>query len=148
MPIGGLTPYKAMICSTGTDTPTEGVYEMAYQWQWLDLYGDVYGHWVSQIVGDILFHSVPYLTKYDQSSIEYWEYDKLGTAASMGCVRLQVADARWIYYNCDWGTPVEFYGDASNPGPLGKPTSPLISSDEARRGWDPTDPDSNNPWNW
>ena len=78
--------------------------------------------------------------------MEYWEYDKLGTAASMGCIRLNVANARWIFYNCEAGTPVTFYMD-SNPGPLGKPASQKISSQTEYRGWDPTDPDPKNPWN-
>ena len=64
----------------------------------------------------------------------------------MGCVRLTVKDAKWIYENCPIGTQVEFYS-SSNPGPLGKPTTRKISGAPANvRGWDPTDPDSRNPW--
>ena len=110
------------------------------------MFGDVYGHYVTQITGNILFHSVPYLTRYDPGSLEYWEFDKLGTSASMGCVRLQIKDCKWIYENCSSGTIVEFYSD-SNPGPLGKPSAPKISSNGDCRNWDPTDPDSSNPWN-
>ena len=40
---------------------------------------------------------------------------------------------------------MEFYQD-ENPGPLGKPSAPLISDNELRCGWDPTDPDRDNPW--
>ena len=47
--------------------------------------------------------------------------------------------------NCYVGTEVEFYG-SSDPGPLGKPESQKISSNYNLRGWDPTDPDPNNPW--
>ncbi len=139
-------PVKAMICSTGTSTPTSGVYTIGYKWEWLKLIGNVWGHYVTQIYGDILFHSVPYLTKGDKSSLEYWEYDKLGTKASLGCIRLTVKDALWIYNNISSGTKVEFYS-SSNPGPLGKPTAMKISSAPSSvRGWDPTDPDKNNPW--
>ena len=63
----------------------------------------------------------------------------------MGCIRLQVKDAKWIYDNYSSISAVEFYNDA-DPGPLGKPSAPLISDNEACRGWDPTDPDPNNPW--
>ena len=64
----------------------------------------------------------------------------------MGCIRLKVEDAMWIYNNCPSGTLVEFYSD-SNPGPLGKPTSLKISGyDSPYRDWDPTDPDNSNPW--
>lgn len=139
-------PYKAMICSTGTSTPTSGVYPIKLKWKWLALFGDVYGYYTTQIVGNILFHSVPYLEKGNPASLEYWEYDKLGTSASMGCIRLKVEDAMWIYYNCLSGTMVEFYS-SSDPGPLGKPSAQKISGyDSPYRNWDPTDPDSANPW--
>ena len=105
----------------------------------------MYGQYATRIVGSILFHSVPY-TKQNPANLEYWEYDKLGTKASAGCIRLTVIDAKWIYDNCKSGTKVEFYSD-SNPGPLGKPTAQKISdADENVRVWDPTDPRSDNPW--
>lgn len=139
-------PYKAMVCSTGVATPTSGVYSIPARWEWLGLQGDVYGHYSTQIKGNILFHSVPYLRRGDKSSLEYWEYDKLGTYASAGCIRLTVSDAKWIFNNCARGTKVEFY-TSSNPGPLGKPSAKKISSyPDYLRNWDPTDPDSSNPW--
>lgn len=139
-------PVRAMACSTGTYTPTSGVYSTPNRFRWLDMVGDVYAQYCTQIVGDILFHSVPYLTKYDHSSLEYWAYDKLGTRASLGCVRLTCRDAKWIYDNCRLGTQVEFYS-SSNPGPLGKPSTRKISDAPSYvRGWDPTDPASGNPW--
>lgn len=138
-------PVKAMVCSVGTATPKSGVYSTTNKYQWRLLIGNVYGQYATRIVGSILFHSVPYL-KQDPSTLEYWEYDKLGIAASAGCVRLTVADAKWIYDNCKSGTKVEFYSD-SNPGPLGKPTAQKISNaDDNVRVWDPTDPRDNNPW--
>ena len=138
-------PIKAMLCSTGSATPTSGTYSISSKYTWLPLFGGVYGQYSTRIVGHILFHSVPYQIKGDKGSLEYWEYDKLGTSASAGCIRLTVQDAKWIYNNCTSGTKVEFYAD-SNPGPLGKPTAQKISSEVAVRDWDPTDPDSSNPW--
>ena len=139
-------PVRAMLCSTGRATPTSGVYRTLDKGKWWGLYGDVYGQYSTWICGDILFHSVPYLTKGDKSSLEYWAYDQLGQRVSMGCVRLTVADAKWIYDNCVVGTQVEFYS-SSNPGPFGKPTAMKISNaPDNIRGWDPTDPDSRNPW--
>ena len=138
-------PCKAMICSTGPATPTSGVYGLGEQHRWHYLFGDVYGQYTTQITGNILFHSVPYTVYGDPSSLEYWEFDKLGTASSMGCIRLQVKDAKWIYDNYSSIYAVEFYNN-DDPGPLGKPSAPLISDNEACRGWDPTDPDPNNPW--
>lgn len=139
-------PVRAMLCSTGRATPTSGVYRTLDKGKWWGLYGDVYGQYSTWICGDILFHSVPYLTKGDKSSLEYWAYDQLGQRVSMGCVRLTVADAKWIYDNCVVGTQVEFYS-SSNPGPWGRPETMKISNaPDNIRGWDPTDPDSRNPW--
>jgi len=138
-------PVKAMICSTGNATPKSGVYSTSQKMTWGNLVGGVYGQYCTRIVNSILFHSVPYLTKYDKGSLEYWEYDKLGTTASAGCVRLTVEDAKWIYDNCKTGTKVEFYSD-NIPGPLGKPNAQKISSEESVRGWDPTDLSEENPW--
>ena len=140
-----LVPYKAMICSTGTDTPEDGIYTIKSRWNWLALFGNVYGKYATQIVGNILFHSVPYLEK-SSDTLEYWEYDKLGTSASMGCIRLTVEDAKWIYDNIPRGTEVEFYS-SEEPGPLGKPEAQKISDNEECRNWDPTDENPDNPWN-
>lgn len=137
-------PVKALICSTGKATPTSGVYKMSNKYRWHMLNGGVYGQYCTRITGHILFHSVPYATN-SPNSLKYVAYDKLGTKASAGCIRLTVEGAMWIYNNCPSGTYVEFYG-SSNPGPLGKPTAKKISSNVECRNWDPTDPDSKNPW--
>lgn len=139
-------PIKSMVCSCGIATPTSGVYKTTNKYVWRKLVGGVYGQYATRIVGSILFHSVPYTTN-RKDALEYWEYDKLGTKASAGCVRLTVADAKWIYSNCAAGTMVEFYS-SSNPGPLGKPSSKKISQYTNLRNWDPTDSDPNNPWNY
>lgn len=136
---------KAFVCSTGKATPKSGTYKISDRYRWRSLFGGVYGQYAVRIYGNILFHSVPYEQMY-ANTLEYDEYDKLGTSASMGCVRLCVRDAKWIYDNAKTGSTVEFYSDSSNPGPLGKPNSQKISSNKANRNWDPTDPDKHNPW--
>lgn len=138
-------PVKAFVCSTGIETPTSGIYKIPAKIKWCYMYGNVYAQYCTQIVGDILFHSVPYL-KRKNDTLEYWAYDKLGTKDSLGCVRLTTRDAKWIFDNISYGTQVEFYS-SSNPGPLGKPTAQKISNAQKNlRNWDPTDPDSKNPW--
>lgn len=137
-------PVKAMVCSCGISTPKSGVYKTSRGFVWGTLYGGVYGMYSTRIVGNILFHSVPY-TAPRNDALEYWEYDKLGTKASLGCIRLAVADAKWIFDNCGSGTMVEFYS-SSNPGPLGKPSALKISNNEECRNWDPTDNTPGNPW--
>ena len=103
-------PYKAMVCSTGTATPKSGVYKMSDRGEWGMMVGRVWAQYYSRINGQILFHSVPYTSK-SPNKLEYWEYDKLGTTASAGCVRLTVEDSKWIFDNCPAGTEVEFYAD-------------------------------------
>lgn len=138
-------PVKAMVCSVGLNgnTPT-GIFQTSTKYLWRALYGGVYGQYAYRITGAILFHSVPYYTQ-DKGDLETEEYNKLGEAASLGCVRLSVADAKWLVDNCPQGTTVEIY-DSPDPGPLGKPTAITIDPDSPYRGWDPTDPDENNPW--
>lgn len=137
-------PVKAIVCSTGKATPTGGIYKMSNKYRWHQLNGGVYGQYCSRITGHILFHSVPY-AKNTPDSLKYVAYDKLGTKASAGCIRLTCQDAMWIYNNCPSGTYVEFYS-SSNPGPLGKPSAQKISSNAQCRNWDPTDPTKGNPW--
>ena len=106
------------------------------------------GHYAVRISGPYFFHSVPYFTKGSPhwDDLEYLEYNKLGAGASAGCVRLAVRDAEWIYDNVPAGTTVEIY-DGELPAGVVKPTPIRIDvNDEARRGWDPTDADAENPW--
>lgn len=140
-------PVKVMLCSTGVETPKTGVYKItSFKQEWLGLQGNVYGQYCTQIVGNILFHSVPYIEKNNPSSLEYWEYDKLGEEASLGCIRLTVESAKWIFDNCETGTQVEFYS-SEDPGPFGKPETQKISDySEELKNWDPTDEKQENPW--
>lgn len=129
-------PVKAMVCSTGRDTPI-GTFKTSDKYTWRKLVGNVWGQYAYRITGDILFHSVPYFTK-NKGNLETDEFNKLGEKASLGCIRLQVADAKWLIDNCPKKTFVIIYDDPENPGPLGKPVAPTIP---ASMKWDPTDPD-------
>ena len=141
-------PVKAMVCSTGRKghaTPL-GTYSIGGRWTWVHMFDDSYGQYCTQIKGNILFHSVCY-AKRDPSTLITEEYNGLGAPASLGCVRLQTADAKWIYDNVGQGAKVTVYDDADSPGPLGKPDK-LVDyiSPEQANGWDPTDPREENPW--
>lgn len=139
-------PYKAMVCSTGlyNRTPT-GTFRISDKYVWRDLNGGVCGQYASRVYRGVLFHSVPYYS-HSKNALCSSKYNKLGEQASAGCIRLTVADAKWIYDNCPSGTTVEIYDDAE-PGPLGKPESIQIDLESPNKGWDPTDPDEDNPWN-
>jgi|GEM_PF-3243481 len=138
------TAIRAFVCSSGEDTP-EGSFETSDKYIWRPLFGNVFGQYATRITGNILFHSVPYYTK-DKSDLEYEEYNKLGQTASMGCIRLCVRDAKWIYDNCPSGTKVEIIKSGEQE-PLPKPLAAVIDvNDTEKRGWDPTDPDVSNPY--
>lgn len=138
-------PVRAMVCSCGragdSTTPT-GEFEVYYREDWLELSGDVYGQYISGFNGDILFHSVPYRTL-SKSDLKVEEFNKLGDNASEGCVRLMVSDVLWIYENCPVGTFVKVIDADASADPLGKP--PAVRLDGSVK-WDPTDPDSANPY--
>ena len=143
----GDMPVRAMLCSTGTDTPRGGTYPLKEKYRWKALFHNSSGQYSCRITGGVLFHSVPCTSFGNPASMKRSYYDKLGTRASMGCIRLRVIDAKWIYDNCPTGTPVTFYSDSDSPGPLGKPVLFSISDAPSYlKGWDPTDPDPANPW--
>ncbi len=129
-----IIPVKSFVCSTGSATPLGTYYTPAkYRWKILD--HDVWGQWCTRITTGILFHSVWYYSQ-DAKTLSAVQFNKLGTTASAGCVRLCCRDAKWIYDNCSTGTKVIIY-NSSTSGPLGKPTALTIASWHT---WDPTDP--------
>ena len=88
-----------------------------------------------------MFHSVWYYQP-KKNTQSYAQFNRLGTMASHGCIRLTVADSKWIYDNCPSGTKVVIY-NSPKAGPLGKPKAQKLSG---HMGWDPTDPDIHNPY--
>lgn len=135
------TPYTAFTCSIGYATPVGTFHTMAkYRWWVLD--GPCYGQYCTRITGSILFHSVWYYQQ-TKNSQSYRQYNKLGTTASHGCCRLTVAASKWIYDNCPLGTKVIIFNGSAKDDPLGKPKAIKV---KGYSGWDPTDPDKNNPY--
>lgn len=136
-------PIRAMVCSCGKNNGTiTGTFGIYFKHEWHPLFDNVYGQYVSGISGDYLFHSVPYYSP-SPDDLEVEEFNKLGTSASLGCVRLSVSDTKWIYDNCAYNTPITIYDD-DNPGPLGKPDTIKIT--DLKCGWDPTDDNKSNPY--
>ena len=138
---------RVMPCSvgrSGQDTPT-GTFTTSDKYRWGGLYGGVWGQYSTRIVSDILFHSVPYFSQ-NPGDLEWEEYNKLGSPASLGCVRMTVRDVKWLYENCPSGMTVKIY-DGNLPSGVSKPSAPKIDGTSPNKRWDPTDPDANNPWN-
>ena len=126
-------PVKAMIASCGNSTPV-GSYSAKGKWKWLRMVDDTYGQWSTQIVGDFLFHSVPYASK-KENSLFVEKYNALGETKSLGCVRLQAGEAKWIYDN--WSSVNKIIITTSETaGPIAKP---VIAKLPKWHTWDPTD---------
>lgn len=98
---------KKMKCSTGKDsTPTPtGTYQSggkaSGEWYYFKEF-NCYAKWATRIVGGILFHSITFNTRKQQTG----SVSGLGHKASHGCVRLSIEDAKWIYDNCPTGTTI------------------------------------------
>lgn len=140
-------PVKAMLCSTGKnidDTPL-GTFHTSEKYKWRMMVDGSYAQYAYRIFDEIMLHSVPYFDD-DYDELETDEFNKLGSPASLGCVRFAIRDIKWIYDNCPVGTTVIIYDDADNPGPLGKPEAIKIPEDSENAGWDPTDINKDNPW--
>ncbi|MGP1612555.1 MAG: L,D-transpeptidase family protein [Catonella sp.] len=131
---GSYSPIKAMLCSTGGKNTPLGTFRTSTKYRWRALFGGVYGQYATRINGPILFHSIPY-TRLNAGYMQKGEYEKLGTSASHGCVRLAVEDVKWIFDNCSYGTKVTIYS-SDNPGSLGKPKAAPYKK---YTGYDPTD---------
>lgn len=131
---GSYSPIKAMICSTGGDRTPLGTFRTNAKYRWRALFYGVYGQYATRIYGPILFHSIPY-TRQNAGYLQKGEYEKLGTSASHGCIRLAAEDVKWIYDNCSYGTKVTIYS-SKDPGPLGKPKAVPYPK---YTGYDPTD---------
>ena len=134
--------HHAFVCGPGQTTPI-GTFRTPFKAAWHPLMG-CWGQYCTQITGNYLFHSSPYNSP-NKNDLSYRLYNQLGTVCSHGCVRLTVADAKWIYDNCPLGTTVSIYNASSLPVP--KPSAPWLDISSPNRGWDPTDPDPANPWN-
>lgn len=139
-------PVKSIRVSVGlpgTSTPT-GRYTLTPAGRWQALMGPSWGQYATHVdgagYGGIFVHSVA-CTYANSYNLPAGEYNKLGSAASHGCIRCCVADAKWVYEHCGGAKIYIFDGtykaDEVFKGPLGRrPLTPLRGSGN----FDPTDP--------
>lgn len=140
-------PYKTFWCSTGLDpesTPL-GQFKISERYDWRIMVDGSYAQYAVRIYGPIMLHSIPY-TNGKHDALEYWEYNKLGKPASLGCVRLRVKDIKWIYDNCNDGTKVTIYSEPDEEPEIALPKIKKIKKSNKNKNWDPTDPAKGNPW--
>ena len=140
-------PLQVFACSTGKYGNTVvGTFKTSNYYDWHLMNGNCYSRYAVRFNQHELMHSVPYY-RHSPDSLEYRQYNKLGTPASMGCCRLALADAKWIYENTTPGTTVNVVKDPSLVLPLSRPIIKIDESNAATRGWDPTDTDPRSPYN-
>lgn len=97
----------------------------------------VYARWCTHIVGNVYFHAIAVHSQ-SHYALSSYSYNRLGGPASAGCIRMTVADAKWLYDYAPTGTQVKIVtGSTSDPGPYGKPATITISG----VSYDPTDPE-------
>lgn len=146
---GSREAIKAFACSCGKphghNTP-QGTFYTSDTYRWRRMIDNTYAQYAVRVNKLIMFHSVPY-KEMKPNTLKWAQYNLLGSKASLGCIRLSVSDVKWIYDNCLEGTKVVIYEDMDEELPIEKPATFKISYDMNYRGWDPTDPDPDNPWN-
>lgn len=136
---------KTFICSTGVNTPESGTYKLLHKYEWKELIHDLWGQYATWVTGNILIHSLPYLSP-NKDDMWSWQYNRLGGAVSTGCIRMRCCDCKWIYDYCPCGTPVTFVTLRELPEGVSYPHYDELDLDSPNAGWDPTDPDPENPW--
>lgn len=141
-------PVKTIRVSVGlAGTPTpNGTFTLRSSARWQPLMGPSWGQYGTHVEnagqGGIFVHSVA-CSQANSHNLPAGEYNKLGYPASHGCIRACVADAKWVYYNCNGATihiiNGNYKADDALKGPLGKkPLTPLRGSGN----FDPTDPEA------
>ena len=97
---------KEMICSGGADqSPTPlGEFETSdkIKYSWVERFNVGAFYW-TRFYKTYLFHSVPY-NENKEMIVE--EYEKLGSPASHGCIRLKLEEAKWLYDKLPSGVKV------------------------------------------
>ena len=116
-------PVRYMLCSTGSPklgSTRIGKFKLKECRLRFGTFagGDYSAQYWTLIVSRTYFHSVVYKGgkggKKNLNSLYVDKYLKLGSKDSHGCVRLPVPDARWIWYNCAYGTEVEIREGSKN----------------------------------
>lgn len=105
---------RQMICSTGkvgTPSPVGDWVLNGRKAKWcvFPKWGDYARYW-TRINSSVAFHS-PIYRSVSNTDMKVSSYNKLGQRASHGCVRLTVADAKWIYDNVPAGVVVTIRED-------------------------------------
>lgn len=83
--------------------------------------GKSYAEYLCRFHGAKCMHTVPYSKRNTKGYVSKTEFNKLGTPASSGCVRMPYKLAKYIYEKCPVGTPVKVFKGTKGKYPAGKP---------------------------
>ncbi len=83
--------------------------------------GKTYAEYACRFKGAKMMHGVPWKTRNTKGYVYKGEFNKLGSVASGGCVRMPIKLARYIYEHCPVGTPVHVFKGTKGNYPAGKP---------------------------
>lgn len=114
---GYTTLDRAFLCATGTTTyPSPiGTFTLSgrrAKYCEFPNWGGGQARWWTKINSEIAFHSVIYSDSSDITTLKVGTLTGLGKRGSHGCIRLTVADAKWIYENAKAGMQVWIHDDA------------------------------------
>lgn len=108
---------KAFLCATGTTTyPSPlGTFTLngrRAKYCMFPTWGGGEARYWTRINSEIAFHSVLYSDASNDATLKVSSLKGLGKRGSHGCIRLTVADAKWIYENAKAGMQVWIHDDA------------------------------------
>ena len=109
---------RCFICATGTTaypsplgtftlTGRRAAYCVFPNW------GGGQARWWTRITSEIAFHSVLYSDASNPQTLKVKSFNGLGKRGSHGCIRMTVADAKWIYDHAKAGMKVWIHDDAA-----------------------------------
>jgi len=100
---------RQMICSGGApESPTppgEYATSQKIEYAWVERFGVGAYYWI-RFFEDYLIHSVPFD---ENGNMIIEEYEKLGSPASHGCIRLRLEEAKWLYESLPLGVKIVIY---------------------------------------
>ncbi|MBR6185171.1 MAG: peptidoglycan-binding protein [Clostridia bacterium] len=110
---------RAFICATGTKTyPSPlGTFTLSGRKSphcKFPTWGGGEARWWTKITEEIAFHSVLYGDSGDDMSLKVSSFNGLGKRGSHGCIRMTVADAKWIYEHAKKGMQVWIHEDGED----------------------------------
>ena len=91
--------------------------------------GKNFAEYLCRFHGAKCMHGVPYKKRNTKGYVDKDKFNKLGSPASKGCVRMPWKMAHYIYERCPVGTPVRVFKGKAGAYPMGKPKKYVATTD-------------------